>query len=218
MFARNLYLTGRIFDRMLLPPGETRESVIQKTWDQVEREKHENAFIESLGGIEEFKSALAMSSDAKIQGFFRALSDPESKDFSVSEIAHEYGIKVADLATVFKDYKLSQGLINMISKAPDVANDIAEDARSVFVCCNRCDGVGEIPKRDNTWVKCPQCDGVGKTRRPGDVDARKMMFEAIGYSKKGGLVNVNVDARGVSVENALADFDAIDASPLPAEE
>jgi len=50
-------------------------------------------------------------------------------------------------------------------------------------------------------VECPRCSGSGRMRKAGDADARKLMAETVGWTKRGGgagpSVNLNLNLGGV---------------------
>jgi DnaJ-class molecular chaperone len=100
----------------------------------------------------------------------------------------------------------------MSKHMPKVLEDTAIDAKSRFDVCRTCRGTGEIiDGKKDTYVKCWKCSGKGKIRKPGDTDARKLVFESAGLTNKSRpAVNVNVGAGAGAVPPVESDMQGID--------
>lgn len=179
---------------------------------------HRDSYIESLCESDELQKALAHTENPRAHEFLRRINNPayRRQKISLANIAFQCGLTPVELADIWKDYHLASATFEMLKKAPEVARDIVEDAKSGRVCCARCDGYGKIRfdeevEDQNTHemrtIKvlqiCPQCEGKGWTRKEGSDKARNIMMEAIGVVKRGGGVVVNVDNRKVEVGESV---------------
>lgn len=187
-------------------PGGSR-GIIDKPYED---------FIKTMD-LDELKGALAFADSTKAQDFLSALLSPKFKNWSMSTIAKHHGIGIPQLRAIWRDHKLAQAMQKFTDAAPEVAADIAEDAKSSRVVCSRCDGYGVIkqePEYDvdgciipTTPNQCPQCQGRGWMRKPGDSDARKLMLETIGFAgKRAPLIQTNV-TNITSVESVIEELD-----------
>ena len=168
-----------------------------------------NRYIESMGKAEDLKMALSRSPNARAQKFLLALVNPKANGKSVTRMAREAGIESVDLFEIFRDYYHSQGMMTMVKALPDLAHDIVGDSRSRLVCCEICSGWGQVVRdpdaEEPVKAPCPACEGSGKIRKPGDGDARKLLAETVGWTKKAGVggmgaaVNININTGVESV-------------------
>jgi hypothetical protein len=62
---------------------------------------------------------------------------------------------------------------------PKILIDIAEDSESRDGPCPVRDGIRYVAI-DGSRYACIECDGVGRVRIPGDVHARRLLFEILG--------------------------------------
>lgn len=157
---------------------------------------------------ERFKLAVDLLThpDPRVIELVNHLRDPRFDSTSVVTICQKVGLQYPQLVKIFKDVKMTQGLIRMYDHVPQVMEDVAIDAQSSLIPCRECEGVGHITLKepvhdldDPTKIasydirekECLNCEGVGKVRKMGDQDSRKMVFEAIGLvSKRGPTVNI----------------------------
>lgn len=137
----------------------------------------------------EMASALAhLHDNAKLQEFVAALTNPLFRKWTMASLAYRAGLTLHDLADAFRRVKLDEGLIRMYKHFPAAAEDVARDARSRRVYCQRCDGLGKLGEGKSERI-CPQCKGKCEVRVPGDADARKALLEAAGLiGRRGPLV------------------------------
>lgn len=222
--------------RALVPVNQQLEAA---TIDEIDRQKSLKAldwqkkneamsklrseFIELVAKEADLKRALALSEDPRCAAFLNDLTSPRFRRsrWTVSGLAYKHGLKPHDLATIFRNYKLSQGTLKAIIAIPDVIDDIAKDARSYQEVCPRCDGLKLIDRRRKVdgeeqveWLDCPNCAGSGAIRKAGSTEARKVLTEMAGYTKqKGPLVQqtfVNVH----SVESVVEDLEDFNNAPI----
>lgn len=210
MHPTDVVSVAEVMDRIAELPADFQLPPKATTFAERERDRLEVAFIEECGRLDYLKMALAQSLSPKMQNFFLDLAHPEAKQFSISELARHHKITSIELAQIFRDFNHSKGMLNMMAELPEVSKDIANDAKSKRVTCPRCDGFGEIDKRDGSTMKCPECRGRGLIRKAGDLAARKLVFEAVGYTTKQALVNID-QRKYTSIESTLDDLDAIEA-------
>jgi len=143
-------------------------------------------FIGSLCGRQELKAALALCDSPKARRLLECLCTPKYRSWKAGTIARRCGMTAAEIAGIWRDYKYFTAMIAFIGAIPDVARDVAEDAKSTRVCCPRCDGAGVmlVGRDQKTEVECVQCEGAGTVRKFGNSDARKLIFEAVGITAK----------------------------------
>lgn len=144
-------------------------------------------------GADEMKDALGASSDPRALHLLRLMSDPRTRNNSIGSLRTAAKLSRMDLVDIFRDHKLSEAMIGLISKTPELFNDVAGDAMSRSLPCRTCKGFQVIKDMDTgETVECTPCDGSGVEKVPGDKDARKIVFEVLGLTgKQGPLVQVN---------------------------
>ena len=187
-------------------------------------DKLSNAFIESLGSNSEFQTALALSDSPRAQDLLHDILTPKYRTWTVTALARKHGFSPATMFDLWRGYNTAKGMLTIASGIPEVSKGVVEDAKSIDICCPRCDGWGEIERTSKTEdsegkpvtsvekIPCPQCKSAGSVRKPGDSDSRKLMFEAVGFIKKQNGININIGK--VGVESVLDELDSIDASPI----
>ena len=131
---------------------------------------------------------LRQNPDDRIQSLCDQAEDKTLKTpKSIASIARSLGLHSKEIAKAFMDGKIDEGIVRMAEHIPDVMEDVAVDAKSRDVACNKCDGVGIVHRADGVdehgekqykQVQCPFCEGKGTVRQIGDTDARKLIFEA----------------------------------------
>lgn len=169
-------------------------------------------FLERLD-LDELKYALAHDSSPKVIAFLGALVDPRRKETDICTLAKQHSIGLTEMMQVWRSYKLTTAMGVHIEGAPAIAADVVIDARSIQVCCPRCDGAGMIRvtvKDVQTWKDCPQCEGTGATRKVGDAKSRDLVYQTIGFTKSGGItVNTNVQTVTSTVESVIDELERL---------
>ncbi len=100
-------------------------------------------------------------------------------------------ISFRDMMDLMNDHRHMETVMQAMMAAPQVMADIGEDARSKDEGCPRCDGLGEVENgKDKPARVCPLCEGSGKIRKQGDSEARKMLLEVGGFTKKSPAVAI----------------------------
>jgi hypothetical protein len=172
-----------------------------------------NEFIESLGQEKDLKLALSTSSNPKAAAFLQALTSPKNSRKSLTRVARQCGLNPVEIAEILRDYHLSTALLEIVKGAPQVAKDVVYDAQTIQVDCPRCGGFGQIQNpRDEQWEDCKRCIGTGMISKAGNSDARKLVSEAVGWSKSksgGASIQVNINTRTERVESTIEELERI---------
>ena len=140
----------------------------------------------------------------RISGLINLLLDPDYRKVSLGKLCEKMGISTHEVVDHFRKTKLDQALLGMYDHVPEILEDTAIDAKSVERTCWKCFGEGEVKKDKDTLVICPECAGSKRLRKPGDSDARKLVFETAGLAGKRGpstAIQLNVAGGGVTIED-----------------
>ena len=195
--------------------------------------------IEELAGADNsrrLKEALASSSQPKAHQLLADMLDPRYRKWNVSQLARKAGIEPPQLLELWRSYSIARGLSLLTQSAEHVAKDIAVDSRSKPACCPRCDGWGVIerqveqemgserpssstddkgatpaaPSKVTESRRCPQCRGSGSVTESGDPGARKLMFEALGYTGKANPMIQQTNIQINTIESALDGLEGVE--------
>lgn len=157
--------------------------------------------------------ALAGSTDPKFREFLDRLSHPRYKTYSLATVAKTCDISLPEFADFWRKAQNMRTLAIAQEGFADVTSDMVADARTRQVCCERCDGYGEVHQPDSTLPprRCPVCLGVGTLPRPGDTDSRRILAEMTGNVKKGGSggVQINNFVNAPGIESAVSKYDRV---------
>ena len=206
----------------LAPEPAFRMPAKATTFAERERARVDNAFIQECGKLSALKTALAQSNSPKMVNLFIDLANPEARGFTISELCRHHRITALELAEVMRDYNRSKTILNMLAEMPEIGKDVVNDAKSTHISCRRCDGLGTIETRETEveldengretrkpkYARCPECRGRGVVRKPGDLNARKLAFEATGLITKQPLLNI--DQRQITIESTLGELEGMD--------
>jgi len=151
---------------------------------------------------EELYGSLAASSDPRCQTLMALMSDVRFREDSLPVLARRAALSYAEVLRIITSHRLGQGLLAMSTHVPAVLEDAGIDAKAKLVPCRQCQGSGKLAAETikaedgeitvGVEAACWVCEGAGKLRKPGDTDARKIVFETMGLTGKGSAVNVNV--------------------------
>lgn len=185
--------------RGMMPPTGPQDPVYAK-------------YLTSLD-LDELKTALAQDSSPKVIAFLAALVDPRQKDADITTLAKHHSIGLTEMMQVWRSYKLTHAMGVHIDAAPAIALDVTLDARSIIICCPRCDGAGliRVTRHDLAeWIDCPQCSATGAVRKVGDSKSRDLVYQTIGFTKAGGFtVNNNIQNNSSTVESVLDELERL---------
>lgn len=183
--------------------------------------------LENLVPREQMREILESCGDPRAAHFGKLLFDASNRNKPMPELARSAGFTYMELVRVLVNHGLGEGLVRMSTHAPKVLEDTAIDAMSRIVGCPQCKGTGTVAEQIKTEEEnedgelesrvqlsereCWSCGGTGKLRKPGDPDAREMVFSALGLNQKNNpMVNINIGATGArNVEDDLGDLDKV---------
>lgn len=127
---------------------------------------------------------------------------PESSNFSFFSLCDRSGLTLKDVAHLYEQHQGIVAKVRLMKHIPEVLEDVAIDAKSKDLPCVYCLGTGKALQQDRstgefvpTGFPCPECKGQGSTRQIGDKDARALVFETAGFTRKGPLI----DQRSVTI-------------------
>jgi hypothetical protein len=172
---------------------------------------------------ERLRAILEMSDDERLQKLGVALSAAKFNNSSPMLLSRRMGVSLVDLAKVYEDGHKALGRALMAEDIPEIMKQNAADALPTTEPCPRCDGLKVVPvleegggevegdvegeevsARGNR--RCPKCSGLGTVRKPGLIEAKKLVFETSGLTSKGGgqvvqtQVNVGVPSLADTIE------------------
>lgn len=143
--------------------------------------------LERLLPRDEMLEALAHSSHPMARTMASYLLDPEHAGKSLWMLCQLAELSPMQLLVAFRDYRLAEGLVRIANRAPKILEDVARDAESARIPCPQCYGDAVVAGVDGADIPCVACFGTGELVRPGDKDARGLIFETMGLTKGGGL-------------------------------
>jgi hypothetical protein len=163
---------------------------------------------------ERLRAILEMSDDERLQNLGVALSAAEFNNSSPMLLSRRMGVSLVDLYKSYEDFHKAVGRALQSEQIPEIMKQNATDALPTTEVCPRCDGLkivpvieeegGEVSARGNR--RCPKCNGAGTVRKPGLIEAKKLVFETSGLTSKGGgqvvqtQVNVGVPSLADTIE------------------
>ena len=136
--------------------------------------------------LEEFTVALALQDDERLKDFHQSITDPRNARLTLVTLCRRHEVTLTDLQKVWREHQVNLGLMGMANHAPRVMENIATDAASYNDICPTCRGKGKIFSKAKSF--CPRCAGHGVVKRPGDLESRHIMMEALGVTGKASLV------------------------------
>jgi len=191
------------------PPRKPRQPKPNKYVDELH-----NEFIEGLSTSKDLKLALSVSGNPRAKTFLEELTNPRNANKSITRIARKSGVGPVELAEILRDYYASSAFMEIVKGAPQVAKDLVYDSQTIQVDCPRCGGFGENqnPKTDE-WEECKRCLGTGLISKSGSSEARKLISEAVGWTKsksgQGAHISVNIHNQSGRVESTIEELDRI---------
>ena len=138
------------------------------------------------------------------------LENPANEGTPFALLCAQANVDVMLVADLMEKLGVGMAKIQSSSLVSPVLQDVALDSRSTVTMCVTCVGHGSIaPARLNIpstleSIPCPDCGGVGKIRRPGDKQARMLLFKTFGMVGGGGIQINNQVGVGVSVDGRQA--------------
>lgn len=197
-------------------PHETADPRRPKAAAAVRNDKALQNFFKHLD-LDLFRHMiLTAPPDSKFGRIATLLDDPRYARTSLPLLTRKLGISLIDLVEGYAETALALAHMASLHRLPEVVAENAVDALPTKVTCPQCDGhkrVNEPTGKKNKAkyplrVRCPNCAGLGIVRRPGETDAKKLMFQhekLIGDGGQRVQVGVNV---GLAIPSLM---DAVDA-------
>lgn len=194
------------------------------------RDKVYGSYLEKLDPRtnEHVRGSLAQSEDPRFLEFLDRVSIPRYRKVALQTIAKACNISLMEFNNWWQKASAQAAIATAQRASIDITEDLVEDARSVQVACERCDGM--------TWVSappglpdqtpgykqisgsqgeplfirdCPVCTN-GKVRKPGDTHARDRVLEMSGLIQKGKTgVQIIQNFGGASHSSAVTDLDVM---------
>lgn len=87
---------------------------------------------------------LRHSPNPRVQSLCRMAADPIHKHTSFATLAENLALNYHDLAKEYKDIQRSMGYVRAAAHLPDLMEQVAIDAKSVWKTCKRCKGAKVI--------------------------------------------------------------------------
>lgn len=206
-------------DHKLLPVLGGRHIIqVPKRIDKLQEE-----YILSMCTRDDLQRALAACESLHIQRFANDLTNLKYADKGIAFLARKHAISPLELTDIWRRHCMAQGMLNLISGIPQMANDIIEDSKSKMISCERCDGLGEVEDvRAMTQARrsdpegsqvepiyrvCPACKGNGEIRIEGSTDARKLALEAAGVVGKKATIIGTANIQAHNVESVIGELE-----------
>jgi hypothetical protein len=180
----------------LVPIDERTEFTDVDIFSRISPKVADKTLNEIYGGIstDTMTSILFHSTDDRAERLLLMLLDPDKAGQSFAKLCHHAGLKLGEVLSMIREFKLAGIMIAAVNEAPQIVRDAAYDAQAQQELCTRCDGLGVVVTQTMTDSGpefgervCPKCDGALTIRIPGDKEARAKVLEVAGVaSKKGG--------------------------------
>jgi len=207
-------------------PGPTRQSVPLDSIGETpveHRPVYNNPFIETIAQDPEFSTTIAEFHDKpKVQNFLIALGSLKYQNWSITRIAARFGLGASDLAEMWRDSQLQEAFFRIVSRMPDLAEKVMDDALGAKEACPRCDGLKniEVPEKFREFFNgeaiavCPNCDGMGTIQQPGSAGHVRLIWDALGWSRGAIRPDRVAEHASCSLESFLTEIDELDALPI----
>lgn len=163
----------------------------------------------------DWRDAVLRADSPKALQFLTALADPLQHDVPISVIASRSGIRIPELLSIWRDHMKATAMAVALTQAPLVAQHTLEDAKSITVCCGRCDGAGTmrvLREEGLVWITCKTCKGSGEVQRPGDPKSREWVLKAAGViAAESNNLTLNLQ-NNIGADSVLDELDHLDQS------
>ena len=197
------------------------------------RDKVYNAYLSELNPREnpDVQSSLAACTDPRFKEFLERVMEARYQRVSLATIAKACGIDLAEFQNWYNKEAAQRAIARAQTASVLITADMAQDAMSKDVPCERCDDLGfvaapaglpeETPgyrqidsnPQDPKWIRtCPNCQGKRRVRKPGDAHSRDRILEMSGLTKKNAGINIIQNFGGAAHSSAVDGLN--DAMPL----
>jgi len=166
--------------------------------------RHDQSFktLEELTPRKDLGRLLGVSDDPRLIKFVGLLLSPSKpiQRRSLAKLASMCDLPYSELLRTISQSHVSEGILRMSAKVPEVMQSVAENACNRSGVCQECKGSGDVPDRRKgkrgEYRTCHICGGDGTVVKQGSIEAQKMVFESVGLTnRKSPLFNVNVGAQ-----------------------
>lgn len=156
-------------------------------------------FLEAHVNRDQLGELLGISDDERIIRLVTFLLSPDKQvqGRSLAKLAQMCELSYAELLRAISQSRVSEGVLRMSAKVPEVMSSVADNACNREVACKDCRGTGEVPDKRKgkrgEYRACMVCNRTGKVIIPGDIHSQKVIFEAVGLTnRKSPLFNINM--------------------------
>ena len=153
--------------------------------------------------------ALAACPDSRFREFLVKMSMPRYRHYTLATIAKTCDISLAQFGEFWQKAQHARAVAIAQEGMAEVTSDMVDDARTVEVPCDRCDGFGFVYTEDGLDARrvkglrkmgdrsvrpCPTCSGARVIRRIGDQESRKNLMVMAGHAgRSGGGAGVQIN-------------------------
>jgi hypothetical protein len=162
-------------------------------------------FSEMVGGKDGLREMAAWSENPKAQKLLELIDDNRFKTYGIKALAKRCGMTLPELCNLFRERYFLEMYLKFFSSMPKIAEGVIEDAQPGTDVCPMCGGEQYITRNDVT-KPCPKCSGSGKVRTPGDKEARRDVFKAVGIHKES---STNITQIGNVTVEGVDDFEEL---------
>jgi ribosomal protein S27AE len=191
----------------VVPIANRTEYTDADIFSRITNKVSDKTLNEIYGGIsnDTMVQVLYHSDDERAERLMMMLIDPDYEGYSFAKLCHAANMKLGEVLTMIRTFKLAGVVIAAVNEAPKIVKDAAYDAQAQHTFCPRCDGLGSVVHQvmsdEGPEFKeriCPRCSGSCEIRVPGDKEARSKVLEVAGVSgSRGGpqvLIQQNIGA------------------------
>ena len=181
---------------------------------------------------EAVRNAMAASEDQRFSTFLEMLQRPTARHRTLAAIAKHCNISLIEMMEFTKKAYHMQTVSRSMAGVLDLTEDLISDSLNKHTPCDRCDGLkfvwceklppqlaaaanvrvvkGERTNSEGKTVMadvyirdCPSCGGTGLGVTSGSTDARRLLIEQAGGTKKQGGSAVTINFGGAGIESAV---------------
>ena len=180
-------------------------------------------FIEQLSRQPDFKETLGENiEDPRVSKFLKLIGELENR--SMTWCARSCGLSNQDLARIWRNSKFQRAFFRIVNRVESFADKVVDDAMGKTQSCRRCEGLGyiDVPEQMRAFYEgketaiCPNCEGRKVVTATGSAPHAQLLWERIGWSKKGGGVNLNINMGEHMADATMRELDGIEAEVIEA--
>lgn len=138
-------------------------------------------FSELVGGVQGLADIASYSDNPKAAKFLELVDDPRYRTYGIKALAKRCGMTLPELCNLFREKHFIETYLEFFAGVPQIAKGAVQDASPGQDVCPMCSG--RKVRADSKDDPCPKCGGTGFIRVPGDKEARRDVFKAVGLIK-----------------------------------